>query len=122
MTALILVLVTWEVYWTYHACWAASRRNEKKWFLFFLVLICSVFLRCFTCGDCAESRLSEGSGLLASASYTVICLSAVSCRSSQCLFTSSQRIRAYCVSQNNNPRTVAATAMTAAGRLRPMCS
>lgn len=37
MTALILVLVTWEVYWTYRACWAASRRNEKKWFLFFLV-------------------------------------------------------------------------------------
>ena len=37
MTALILVLVTWEVYWTYHACWAASRRNEKKWFLFFLI-------------------------------------------------------------------------------------
>ena len=37
MAALFLLLVIWEVYWTYRACWVASRRNEKKWFLFFLV-------------------------------------------------------------------------------------
>jgi len=37
MIALILLLAVWEVYWTYHACWLASQRNEKRWFLFFLV-------------------------------------------------------------------------------------
>ena len=32
----ILLLTAWEVYWTYHACWLASKLNDKKWFLFFL--------------------------------------------------------------------------------------
>ena len=34
---LIILLALWELYWTYHACWLASQRNEKKWFLFFLM-------------------------------------------------------------------------------------
>jgi hypothetical protein len=37
VAALILVLMLWEVYWTYRACWLAAQRNEKRWFLFFLV-------------------------------------------------------------------------------------
>ena len=37
VATLIVVLALWEVYWTYHACWLASQRNEKPWFLFFLV-------------------------------------------------------------------------------------
>ena len=37
LIALIVVLSVWEVYWTYQACWLASRHNEKRWFLFFLV-------------------------------------------------------------------------------------
>ena len=37
MTALILVLVTWEVYWTYHACWAASSAKREKVVSLFLV-------------------------------------------------------------------------------------
>jgi hypothetical protein len=36
--ALILVLSVWEVYWSYRACWLAAKRNEKKWFLFFLIV------------------------------------------------------------------------------------
>ena len=35
--ALIILLALWELYWTYHACWLAAQRNEKKWFLFFLM-------------------------------------------------------------------------------------
>ena len=34
---LIILLALWELYRTYHACWLASQRNEKKWFLFFLM-------------------------------------------------------------------------------------
>jgi len=34
---LIIVLMCWEAYWTYHACWIASKLNEKKSFFFFLV-------------------------------------------------------------------------------------
>ena len=38
MLVLAILLVTaWEVYWTYHACWMASKLNDKKNFLFFLV-------------------------------------------------------------------------------------
>ena len=32
----ILLITAWEVYWTYNACWLASKLNDKKWFLFFL--------------------------------------------------------------------------------------
>ena len=32
---LIIVLMCWEAYWTYHACWIASKLDEKKIFLFF---------------------------------------------------------------------------------------
>lgn len=35
--AIIILLAAWEVYWTYHACWVASKLNEKKAFLFFLI-------------------------------------------------------------------------------------
>ena len=34
---LIVILTIWEIFWTYHACWIASKLNEKKTFLFFLV-------------------------------------------------------------------------------------
>jgi len=37
MMTLIILLALWELYWTYHACWLAAQRNEKKWFLFFLI-------------------------------------------------------------------------------------
>jgi len=37
LIAVILMLAVWEAYWTYHACWLASKKNERKWFLFFLV-------------------------------------------------------------------------------------
>jgi hypothetical protein len=37
LIALIIVLSIWEVYWTYQACWLASQRDEKRWFLLFLV-------------------------------------------------------------------------------------
>ena len=38
MLVLAILLVTaWEIYWTYHACWMASKLNDKKKFLFFLV-------------------------------------------------------------------------------------
>ena len=30
----ILLLTAWEVYWTYRACWLASKLNDKKWFYF----------------------------------------------------------------------------------------
>ena len=34
---LLVILAAWEVYWTYHACWIASKLNEKKSFSFFLI-------------------------------------------------------------------------------------
>lgn len=37
LITLIVVLTVWEVYWTYHACWIASKLDEKKNFLFFLI-------------------------------------------------------------------------------------
>jgi len=37
LITLIVVLTVWEVYWTYHACWIASKLDEKKHFLFFLI-------------------------------------------------------------------------------------
>ena len=37
LITLIVVFTVWEVYWTYHACWIASKLDEKKHFLFFLI-------------------------------------------------------------------------------------
>jgi len=37
MVLLIILLVIWEIYWTYKACWIAAKRGDKKWFLFFLI-------------------------------------------------------------------------------------
>jgi len=37
LVGLIVLITAWEVYWTYHACWIASKLNEKRNFLFFLV-------------------------------------------------------------------------------------
>ena len=34
---LLFVLAAWEIYWTYNACWIASKLDEKRAFLFFLV-------------------------------------------------------------------------------------
>ena len=34
---LLVIIAAWEVYWTYHACWIASKLNDKKAFLFFLI-------------------------------------------------------------------------------------
>ena len=34
---LLIILVIWEVYWTFQACWLAAKLGDKKWFLFFLV-------------------------------------------------------------------------------------
>tara|TARA_Y100000022_G_C13234317_1_gene369024 strand:+ start:1376 stop:1552 length:177 start_codon:yes stop_codon:yes gene_type:complete len=31
------LLAAWEIYWTYNACWIASKLDEKRAFLFFLV-------------------------------------------------------------------------------------
>jgi len=33
----ILLIVFWEAYWTYKACWLAAKQDQKKWFLFFLI-------------------------------------------------------------------------------------
>jgi len=37
LITVILLLALWEAYWTYQACWLASKRDERRWFLFFLV-------------------------------------------------------------------------------------
>jgi hypothetical protein len=34
---ILAILAAWEIYWTYNACWIASKLDEKKAFLFFLV-------------------------------------------------------------------------------------
>ena len=34
---LFIIIAAWEAYWTYHACWIASKLNDKKSFLFFLI-------------------------------------------------------------------------------------
>ena len=34
---LLVIIAAWEVYWTYHACWIASKLNDKKSFLLFLI-------------------------------------------------------------------------------------
>ena len=34
---LVLVVVVWEAFWTYKACWLAAKQDQKKWFLFFLI-------------------------------------------------------------------------------------
>lgn len=55
--------------------------TRKSGFYFFWFLICSVFLKCCTCGVCAESRSSDDSGLLTSARHYVTYLPA---RSDRC--------------------------------------
>tara|TARA_Y200000002_G_scaffold94082_2_gene75867 strand:+ start:130 stop:336 length:207 start_codon:yes stop_codon:yes gene_type:complete len=35
MILLLLILIAWEAYWTYEACWEAARSNAKDWFIFF---------------------------------------------------------------------------------------
>ncbi len=37
MLYLIIILALWELYWTITACWLASRRGDKGWFIFFLI-------------------------------------------------------------------------------------
>jgi|TARA_B100000929_G_scaffold104552_1_gene82697 hypothetical protein len=37
LLVLILLLTVWEVYWTYKACWLASKNEHKGLFLFFLI-------------------------------------------------------------------------------------
>mgnify|MGYP007000131001 len=34
---LFIIIAAWEVYWTYHACWIASKLDDKRSFLFFLI-------------------------------------------------------------------------------------
>jgi hypothetical protein len=34
---LILILITWEVYWTIKACWKAAKYDEYNWFVFMLI-------------------------------------------------------------------------------------
>ena len=34
---LILVIVVWEAFWTYKACWLAAKQDHKNWFIFFLI-------------------------------------------------------------------------------------
>ena len=35
---LIIILVIWELYWTARACWYAAKRNDRGWFLVFLIV------------------------------------------------------------------------------------
>ena len=35
---LIIILVVWELYWTARACWCAAKRDDRGWFLFFLIV------------------------------------------------------------------------------------
>ena len=37
MVYLIILLTLWEIYWTYTACWLAAKREDKAWFLFFII-------------------------------------------------------------------------------------
>ena len=34
---LIVVLVLWEAFWTYKACWLAAKQDQKPWFIVFLI-------------------------------------------------------------------------------------
>jgi len=34
---LIAVLIAWEAFWTYKACWLAAKQNQKAWFVVFLL-------------------------------------------------------------------------------------
>jgi hypothetical protein len=38
LVIIFIIIAAWEIYWTYHACWIASKLNDKKSFLFFLIL------------------------------------------------------------------------------------
>jgi len=35
---LIIILIIWELYWTARACWYAAKRNDRGWFLVFLIV------------------------------------------------------------------------------------
>ena len=37
MYLLIGIFFIWEIYWTYKACWLASKNGHKKLFFFFLI-------------------------------------------------------------------------------------
>jgi len=37
LVIIFIIIAAWEIYWTYHACWIASKLNDKKSFLFFLI-------------------------------------------------------------------------------------
>ena len=34
---LIVVLLLWEAFWTYKACWLAAKQDQKIWFVVFLL-------------------------------------------------------------------------------------
>ncbi len=34
---LIVVLILWEAFWTYKACWLAAKKEQKAWFVVFLL-------------------------------------------------------------------------------------
>ena len=34
---LIVVLLLWEAFWTYKACWLAAKQDRKAWFVVFLL-------------------------------------------------------------------------------------
>ncbi len=34
---LIVVLLLWEAFWTYKACWLAAKQDQKAWFVVFLL-------------------------------------------------------------------------------------
>jgi hypothetical protein len=38
MILLLLILIAWEAYWTYKACWEAAQSNAKGWFIVFLLV------------------------------------------------------------------------------------
>jgi hypothetical protein len=37
LVIIFIIIAAWEIYWTYHACWIASKLKDKKSFLFFLI-------------------------------------------------------------------------------------
>jgi len=37
MIPFLVILILWEIYWTVTACWLAAKRDDKGWFIFFLI-------------------------------------------------------------------------------------
>ena len=37
LSFLIAVIIVWEAFWTYKACWLAAKQEQKAWFLVFLL-------------------------------------------------------------------------------------